>query len=160
MRSLSKIWLAAFLSAATAIPAQQVVEVKDPANLTGEHIAPQSPADTLPINHGAAALQQLLLKLRTRASMMLIVAHPDDEDGGLLTYESRGQGRTRRHAHTHPRRGRTKPDVGRLQRCARPDPDAGAARRRPLHGRRPDVRHGGRLRFLEDERRSLRAVDA
>ena len=64
----------------------------DPANLTGEHIAPQSPADTLAINHGAAALQQLLLKLRTRASIMLIVAHPDDEDGGMLTYESRGQG--------------------------------------------------------------------
>ena len=92
MRSLSKLWLAALLSTATNVVAQQVVEVKDPANLTGEHVAPQSPADTLPINHGAPALQQLLLKLRTRASMMFIVAHPDDEDGGLLTFESRGQG--------------------------------------------------------------------
>ena len=64
----------------------------DPANLTGEHVSAQSPADTLPLNHGAAALQQLLAKLRTRASLMLIVAHPDDEDGGLLTYLSRGQG--------------------------------------------------------------------
>ena len=34
----------------------------------------------------------MLRKLRTRASMMLIVAHPDDEDSGLLTYESRGVG--------------------------------------------------------------------
>jgi LmbE family N-acetylglucosaminyl deacetylase len=92
MRSFSKLWPAALAGVAMAAPAQQPVEVKDPANLTGEHVAPQSPADTLPINHGAAALQQLLLKLRTRASMMLIVAHPDDEDSGLLTYESRGQG--------------------------------------------------------------------
>ena len=67
-------------------------QLKDPANLTGEHEAPQSLADTLPIDHDAAALQQLLLKLRTRASLMLIVAHPDDEDGGMLTFESRGQG--------------------------------------------------------------------
>ena len=67
-------------------------QIPDPANLTGEHVAPPALADTLPINHGAPALQQLLAKLRTRASLMLIVAHPDDEDGGLLTYESRGQG--------------------------------------------------------------------
>ncbi|HEY0759608.1 MAG TPA: PIG-L family deacetylase [Acidisarcina sp.] len=31
-------------------------------------------------------------KLHTRASLIAIVAHPDDEDGGTLTYESRGQG--------------------------------------------------------------------
>ena len=95
MHKISKLRLAGVLwvsAAFSAVAAQQVVQVVDPANLTGEHVAPQSPADTLPINHGAAALQQLLLKLRTRASMMLIVAHPDDEDGGLLTYESRGQG--------------------------------------------------------------------
>ncbi len=73
--------------------AQRAVHtIPDPANLTGEHIAPPSLADTLPVNHGTAALQQLLLKLNTRASLMLIVAHPDDEDGGMLTYESRGQG--------------------------------------------------------------------
>jgi LmbE family N-acetylglucosaminyl deacetylase len=60
--------------------------------LAGERVSAPALADTLPINHGAAALQQLLLKLRTRASLMLIVAHPDDEDGGMLTYESRGQG--------------------------------------------------------------------
>ena len=84
-----KLTLAAAILAATTLQAQQL---KDPANLAGERVFPQSPADTLPLNHGAPALQQLLLKLRTRASMMLIIAHPDDEDGGLLTYESRGQG--------------------------------------------------------------------
>ena len=46
----------------------------------------------LRIDRGHAALEQSLRKLRTRASVMMIVAHPDDEDGGMLTYESRGQG--------------------------------------------------------------------
>jgi LmbE family N-acetylglucosaminyl deacetylase len=46
----------------------------------------------LRVDRGSAALQQSLRKLGTRASLMLIVAHPDDEDGGMLTYESRGQG--------------------------------------------------------------------
>ena len=44
------------------------------------------------LDRGAAALWQSLLKLHTRASMLMIDAHPDDEDGGLLAYESRGQG--------------------------------------------------------------------
>src|ERR1700680_2134424 len=43
-------------------------------------------------NTGAAALWQSLKKLHTRASLIMITAHPDDEDGGMLTYESRGQG--------------------------------------------------------------------
>ena len=46
----------------------------------------------LRIDRGNSALQQSLRKLRTRASLMEIVAHPDDEDGGMLTYESRGLG--------------------------------------------------------------------
>src|SRR5580698_3397826 len=46
----------------------------------------------LGVDRGASALQQSLRKLGTRASLMMIVAHPDDEDGGMLTYESRGQG--------------------------------------------------------------------
>ena len=67
-------------------------QINDPANLMGERVSAPALADTLPINHGAAALEQLLRKLRTRASLMLIVAHPDDEDGGMLTFESRGEG--------------------------------------------------------------------
>jgi LmbE family N-acetylglucosaminyl deacetylase len=46
----------------------------------------------LRVDRGTPALQQSLRKLNTRASIMMIVAHPDDEDGGMLTYESRGQG--------------------------------------------------------------------
>jgi LmbE family N-acetylglucosaminyl deacetylase len=64
----------------------------DPANLTGERVRPQVLAEALPQDEGAVGLAQTLKKLGTRASLMLLVAHPDDEDGGMLTYESRGQG--------------------------------------------------------------------
>jgi LmbE family N-acetylglucosaminyl deacetylase len=37
-------------------------------------------------------LRQLLIKLKTTARLMHTTAHPDDEDGGMLTYESRGKG--------------------------------------------------------------------
>jgi LmbE family N-acetylglucosaminyl deacetylase len=43
-------------------------------------------------NRGSAALWQSLKKLHTRASLIMVTAHPDDEDGGMLTYESRGRG--------------------------------------------------------------------
>jgi LmbE family N-acetylglucosaminyl deacetylase len=49
-------------------------------------------ARPLPIDRGSTGLWQSLQKLHTRASIAMIVAHPDDEDGGMLTYESRGQG--------------------------------------------------------------------
>jgi LmbE family N-acetylglucosaminyl deacetylase len=49
-------------------------------------------AHELPINRGSTALWQSLKKLHTRASLIMVTAHPDDEDGGTLTYESRGQG--------------------------------------------------------------------
>jgi LmbE family N-acetylglucosaminyl deacetylase len=55
-------------------------------------IAPTPDSQALEIDRGAAGLWQLLLKLHTRASLIHITAHPDDEDGGMLTYESRGQG--------------------------------------------------------------------
>ena len=49
-------------------------------------------ARPLPIDRGSAGLSQTLRKLHTRASMAMVTAHPDDEDGGMLAYESRGQG--------------------------------------------------------------------
>jgi LmbE family N-acetylglucosaminyl deacetylase len=50
--------------------------------------------DPLPQDTGAAALQETLLRLKTTAHLMQTVAHPDDEDGGMLTLESRGKGAT------------------------------------------------------------------
>ncbi|MGD0444495.1 MAG: PIG-L family deacetylase [Edaphobacter sp.] len=67
-------------------------ELHDPANLSGERVRASVTEDPIPANKGALALQQSLVKLRTRASLLMIVAHPDDEDGGMLTYEARGQG--------------------------------------------------------------------
>ncbi len=53
---------------------------------------PSVSAQRLPFDRGAAALWQSLQKLHTRASLLMVTAHPDDEDGGMLAYESRGQG--------------------------------------------------------------------
>lgn len=55
-------------------------------------IKPEVRERPLQIDRGAGALWQSLLKLHTRASMIMIDAHPDDEDGALMAYESRGQG--------------------------------------------------------------------
>ncbi|MBS1801159.1 MAG: PIG-L family deacetylase [Acidobacteria bacterium] len=49
-------------------------------------------ARPLPIDRGSAGLSQTLKKLHTRASLAMVTAHPDDEDGGMLTYEGRGHG--------------------------------------------------------------------
>src|SRR5258707_1006921 len=67
-------------------------ELRDPANLAGERGRALVTEDPMPVNQGVLALEQSLIKLRTRASLLMIVAHPDDEDGGMLTYESRGMG--------------------------------------------------------------------
>src|SRR6266567_4272315 len=52
----------------------------------------QSDTRPLPEDRGAVHLYQLLAKLKTTARFMQAVAHPDDEDGGLLTLEARGNG--------------------------------------------------------------------
>ncbi len=54
--------------------------------------APPSPLDPLPQDTGTAGLKQMLRRLQTTARLMQTVAHPDDEDGGMLTLESRGEG--------------------------------------------------------------------
>jgi LmbE family N-acetylglucosaminyl deacetylase len=81
--------LALALSVSLAASAQ--TPFPDPANLRGERVSP-SDGHELPIDQGASGLQQLLRKLNTRASLLLITAHPDDEDGGMLTLYSRGLG--------------------------------------------------------------------
>jgi LmbE family N-acetylglucosaminyl deacetylase len=56
--------------------------------------SPASPVDTQApaINRGSVQLWEDLQRLHTWASVMMMTAHPDDEDGGMLTYESRGVG--------------------------------------------------------------------
>lgn len=50
--------------------------------------------DVLPPDTGTTGLRLMLRRLGTTARLMQTVAHPDDEDGGMLTLESRGQGDT------------------------------------------------------------------
>jgi len=60
---------------------------------TPQELAQVNP-NSLPIapDRGAAGLSQALAAIRTRASILMIVAHPDDEDGGMLAAETRGRG--------------------------------------------------------------------
>jgi len=51
------------------------------------------PAD-IPQDQGIAGLKLELLRLGTTGQLMQVVAHPDDEDGGLLTLQARGHGVT------------------------------------------------------------------
>ena len=53
---------------------------------------PSMYAQPLPEDRGAAQLEQTLKQLGTTASVLYIVPHPDDEDGALLTYLTRGLG--------------------------------------------------------------------
>src|SRR5579871_555070 len=54
--------------------------------------APATNATPSAVERGAAGLSRDLRALRTRASILQVTAHPDDEDGGMLAYETRGQG--------------------------------------------------------------------
>ncbi len=56
--------------------------------------APQPSTDAMPAppDRGAAGMARWLRALQTRASLVMFTAHPDDEDGGMLAYEVRGQG--------------------------------------------------------------------
>ena len=89
--------LASASAAAAAAPPVAATELSgdapaaDPADLAGEQIRPGM-GMALPADQGAAGLAEMLRRLGTRASLLMIVAHPDDEDGGMLTYVSRGQG--------------------------------------------------------------------
>src|SRR5271170_7641430 len=63
---------------------------------TPKPVSPAEPrfVDPLPQDMGTAGLQEMLVRLRTTGRLMQNVAHPDDEDGGMLTLESRGKGAT------------------------------------------------------------------
>ncbi len=53
-----------------------------------------TPPVNLPQDTGGVALRQMLRRLQTTARLMETTAHPDDEDGPMLTLESRGKGVT------------------------------------------------------------------
>ena len=80
----------------------------------------------------ASEVWRALQRLQTTATVLHTVAHPDDENGALLTWLSRGQGvRTALYSTTRGEGGR-KPHRSRIIRCTRHRPDRGAPRCCPL----------------------------
>jgi LmbE family N-acetylglucosaminyl deacetylase len=59
----------------------------DPPGLLYQGVPAEIPQD-----EGLPGLRLELLRLGTTARLMQVVAHPDDEDGGMLTLEARGHG--------------------------------------------------------------------
>jgi LmbE family N-acetylglucosaminyl deacetylase len=80
-------------SVAVAPLRAQDAEVKAQSELEMVPLTEPSPV-ALPIaeDRGYADLEQTIKRLGTTASVLVIVAHPDDEDGSLMTYLSRGLG--------------------------------------------------------------------
>jgi LmbE family N-acetylglucosaminyl deacetylase len=81
-QSMRKRFATAFLSALSFSPI-----------LTAFGIDPTPTPDPnllrLDLDSGAVGLSRALAQLRTRASILMVTAHPDDEDGGLLAYQTR-----------------------------------------------------------------------
>src|SRR5437764_3070455 len=44
------------------------------------------------LDRGSSGLSRWLAAIRTRASILMVTAHPDDEDGGMLALQTRGLG--------------------------------------------------------------------
>ncbi len=87
--------LAALLTVFVSVPlpAQPAPQLSPDAELAQVPLPePSVYALPLPEDRGAADLEQTLKRLGTTASVLFIVPHPDDEDGALMTYLSRGLG--------------------------------------------------------------------
>ncbi len=74
-------------AAATPETQKRATLVADFPLLPYQGVPPEIPQD-----RGAAGLRLMLRRLSTTARLMQTVAHPDDEDGGMLTLEARGRG--------------------------------------------------------------------
>ena len=93
-RSTLPLVLSALLVATSSAQTDNKAASHAPAAAAG---APPLPylagfAQPLAKDRGAAGLSESLRRLATRASLMMVTAHPDDEDGGMLAFHSRGRG--------------------------------------------------------------------
>ncbi len=84
-KAILRILTAALLVLNAASLGQTPLAATTPANSPGY-------LDPLPQDTGAAGLTQALRRLQTTGRLMMVVAHPDDEDGATLTLEARGKG--------------------------------------------------------------------
>ena len=63
-----------------------------PEKTAADHSAADHYYEPLPQETGATGLKLMLRRLQTTGRLMQVDAHPDDEDGGMLTLEARGKG--------------------------------------------------------------------
>jgi LmbE family N-acetylglucosaminyl deacetylase len=78
--------------AAYPVPAEQPAENQQSLVTDFAQLPYQGSPSEIPQNVGTPGLRFMLRRLETTAALMQTVAHPDDEDGGMLTLESRGHG--------------------------------------------------------------------
>lgn len=95
--SLISLIMIVALSAASQAPtahpdARAATAPQLPLNADAPGFLYQGVPAEIPQDEGQAGLRLELLRLGTTARLMQVVAHPDDEDGGMLTLEARGQG--------------------------------------------------------------------
>ncbi|HZR64978.1 MAG TPA: PIG-L family deacetylase [Terriglobales bacterium] len=92
----AEVWPKKFRSLLLTLTIPLLVILTNSAQTAGPSSAKSEPGflDPLPQDTGALGLKQELRRLQNTGRLMMVVAHPDDEDGGLLTRESRGQGVT------------------------------------------------------------------
>jgi len=79
------------LAASIVMPAAAQRAEPAPADLNANH-AVDHYYEPLPQETGEVGLKLMLRRLNTTGRLMQIDAHPDDEDGGMLTLEARGRG--------------------------------------------------------------------
>ncbi|MFZ0800372.1 MAG: PIG-L family deacetylase [Terriglobales bacterium] len=88
---LSTTMLLFVMAASVAISAAAQQVGTTPSNHETDQVADRY-YEPLPQETGAAGLKLMLRRLQTTARLMQVDAHPDDEDGGMLTLEARGKG--------------------------------------------------------------------
>ena len=81
------LFLLCALAASTALVTAAQTAGTKPADNAGDHYYEPLPQET-----GEAGLKLTLRQLQTTGRLMQVDAHPDDEDGGMLTLEARGRG--------------------------------------------------------------------
>jgi LmbE family N-acetylglucosaminyl deacetylase len=85
-------WLATALLLALPAVSPALPAAAEPAEKGAAYHSADHYYEPLPQETGANGLKLMLRRLQTTARLMQVDAHPDDEDGGMLTLEARGKG--------------------------------------------------------------------
>jgi LmbE family N-acetylglucosaminyl deacetylase len=87
VRFATAVLVISLVASAALFAAGQTPEKTAAANSAADHYYEPLPQET-----GANGLKLMLRRLQTTGRLMQVDAHPDDEDGGMLTLEARGKG--------------------------------------------------------------------